>query len=162
MKEPSIAYRVLQNLKASPDGLTCRQLLDLIPGVERGGMSGTLGWLAREGGVTRHGSSPIVFKLVPEYLIKQDEKQEARAAAKAEAFEKRRVRQATVAAAVTRAADPAFTCRTSHNNSLKQSNPRFLRDQIADDVRAFEAAGGRIERLDPGAGANKIFLDLYE
>lgn len=160
MKPNSITYRILQNLKASPDGLTCRQLLDRIPGVERGGMSGTLGWLAREGGVTRHPGKRIVFKLVPEYLAQYEAKAEAHALVKAAAAELKR-RQQPSAAAKPRAADAAFTCRTTHNNSLKQANPRYLRDQLADDVRAFEAAGGRIERLPPGA-CSRPLLDLYE
>jgi hypothetical protein len=161
MKPNSLTHRILQNLSASPDGLTCRQLLDRIPDVERGGMSGTLGWLAREGGVVRDRTpgKPIVFKLVPEYLARYEAKAEAQALVKAAAAEVRRRQQTS--AAKPRAADEAFTCRTSHNNSLKQCNPRYLSDQLADDVRAFEAAGGRIERLPPGA-CSRPLLDLYE
>jgi hypothetical protein len=162
MKPASLSYQILRVLKDCPDGLTCRQLLDRLPDATRDNVSGTLGWLARVGGVTRNPGKLTVFKLVPDYLAKQDTRRESRAAVLAAASELRRVRQATVAAAVARSADAAFTCRGSRNNSLKQSNPHLLRDQIAADVRAFESAGGHIERLDPGAGANKLFLDLYE
>lgn len=163
----SLTEDLMKHLNANPEGLTCRQLRQLLPDVERGTISGTLGWLATAGGVVRKPGTPIIYAAVPGYRLRRhvaQEERDARAAEKARMQSPPRHSNAPLAPKPApdrtqrRPATESFNCRAYGPTPRSH---RMMSDQISADVDAYLARGGHIERLPPGA-CSRPLLDLYE